>query len=371
MPVCLNSIPAMLDTSPLARWLCNDRPLEAKESSDRCLRIGLINNMPDGALEATENQFISLLDSASDGIPIRFAFYSMPGVPRSESGARHVKSFYSSTQDLLNTQLDGLIVTGREPVTPSLRDEPYWQSFAEILEWARDNTYSTVWSCLAAHAAVLHLDGIERVRSNNKHCGVFECEQLSRHQLTYGTPLGFALPHSRWNGLSEAELMDCGYSVLTRAGAAGVDTFVKQLKSLFVFFQGHPEYESNTLLLEYRRDVGRYLRGETDRYPSMPYRYFDRSTVKMLEKFREEAISRPDDGLLGRVCTALGKIRIENSWHTTAGSIYRNWLQYICAQKERHLERSNFVPLGHATLSLSPILASSDDAAASPAPCEA
>jgi len=61
MPVCLNSIPAMLDTSPLARWLCNDRPLEAKESSDRCLRIGLINNMPDGALEATENQFIPSL----------------------------------------------------------------------------------------------------------------------------------------------------------------------------------------------------------------------------------------------------------------------------------------------------------------------
>ena len=53
--------------------------------------------------------------------------------------------------------------------------------------------------------------------------------------------------------------------MLTRSADAGVDTFIKQRKKLFVFFQGHPEYESDTLLREYRRDMGRYFRGETTR----------------------------------------------------------------------------------------------------------
>ena len=44
--------------------------------------------------------------------------------------------------------------------------------------------------------------------------------------------------------------------------------FVKQTRSLFIFFQGHPEYEETTLLREYRRDVGRFLRGQQPHYPT-------------------------------------------------------------------------------------------------------
>ncbi len=80
--------------------------------------------------------------------------------------------------------------------------------------------------------------------------------------------------------------------MLTRAGDAGVDTFVKQQKKLFVFFQGHPEYESDTLLREYRRDVGRYFKGETARYPLMPRSYFGRSMVDELTALQEKAISQ-------------------------------------------------------------------------------
>ena len=60
-----------------------------------------------------------------------------------------------------------------------------------ILEWARENTHSTVWSCLAAHAAVLHMDGIGRHRSADKHFGVFECVRVSEHPLLAGAPLRF------------------------------------------------------------------------------------------------------------------------------------------------------------------------------------
>jgi homoserine O-succinyltransferase len=309
-----------------------------QERSDKFLTIGLINNMADGALEATEHQFLSLLNAASDGIAIRLSLYSLPGVPRNESGTRHVSKFYSSTESLWNTHLDGLIVTGREPLTPSLSDEPYWKSFTKVLEWARDNTYSTVWSCLAAHAATLHMDGVGRVRSANKHCGVFECAKISDHLLTEGTPSRFSLPHSRWNGLPEDVLTARGYDVLTRSADAGVDTFVKQLKSLFVFFHGHPEYESNTLLLEYRRDVGRFVRGETESYPLMPRNYFDQDTVLALTALQQEARTRPQEEFMAQVSELLEKVSVENTWATTATSLYRNWLKYIYAQKELQLE---------------------------------
>jgi homoserine O-succinyltransferase/O-acetyltransferase len=294
--------------------------------------------MPDGALDATEQQFLSLLDTASEHILIRLSFHSLPNVPRNEWGARHVTKFYSSVENLRGKKLDGLIVTGREPLTPNLRDEPYWQRLTEVIEWAKDNTYSTVWSCLAAHAALLHMDGIGRVKSNDKHCGVFACERLSDHPLTADAPLCFSLPHSRWNGVPEDALTSSGYRVLTRAGAAGVDTFVKQHNSLFVFFQGHPEYESDSLLLEYRRDVGRYLLGESNTYPLMPRGYFDHETVMALTALQSEAISRPSEDLLADVVAVLGKSRIVNTWHSTAACIYRNWLEYICAQKQLRLE---------------------------------
>ena len=59
-------------------------------------------------------------------------------------------------------------------------------------------------------------------------------------------------------------LTQCGYLVLTQSAEGGVDSFVKKKKqSLFVHFQGHPEYGAQTLLKEYRRDIRRFLKGRT------------------------------------------------------------------------------------------------------------
>ena len=45
-----------------------------------CLDIGIVNNMPDAALEATERQFVELLASASKNIVIRLRFFSLPDI---------------------------------------------------------------------------------------------------------------------------------------------------------------------------------------------------------------------------------------------------------------------------------------------------
>jgi homoserine O-succinyltransferase len=179
------------------------------------------------------------------------------------------------------------------------------------------------------------MDGIRRVRSNHKRFGVFACELLSSHPLTAGASSSFKVPHSRWNGLPESELADHGYEVLTRAEDVDVDTFVKQDRSLFVFVQGHPEYESNTLLLEYRRDVGRYLRNESDTYPLLPLDYFDRDTEIALTALQQQSGVRPAEETLAEVSKILESIRIDNTWHSTAANTYRNWLQLIRAQKQQ------------------------------------
>jgi homoserine O-succinyltransferase len=287
--------------------------------------------MPEAAFRATERQFISLLESASEGIAVDLSLYALPGIPR--TGGGHAFSGYSSVETLWHKRLDGLIVTGREASTSNLSDEPYWESFTEVIEWARTHTLSTVWSCLAAHAAVLHMDGITRRKSDDKHFGLYECAHTSQHRLTAGASPHFQIPHSRWNGLAEADLAARGYSVLTRSADAQVDTFVKQEDSLFVFFQGHPEYESDTLLREYRRDARRFLRQDAETYPSIPSGYFDPGTEATLTDLRQRALSSRSRDLLSSVSTALDKSKIENTWRSTAAQIYRNWLLYLCAQK--------------------------------------
>ena len=295
--------------------------------------VGLVNNMPDAALDATERQFRALLDGASDGVPVRLTIYSLPEVPRTEFG-RQRTARYTPLEQLWTRNHDGLIVTGTEPKSEDLEDEPYWQSLTRVLEWAERHTTSTILSCLAAHAGALHIDGIRRRPLGDKRFGVFECVRVDDHPLTASGPDRFCMPHSRWNDIPEEALMACGYRVLTRSADAGVDAFVKQQRnSLFVFFQGHPEYEAVTLLLEYRRDVGRYLTRERNTYPPMPRGYFDEETEAALDALRERALSERREDLLAEFPTAAAAGRVINNWRSGAEALYRNWLAYLVAQQ--------------------------------------
>jgi homoserine O-succinyltransferase len=320
------------------------------------VQIGLINNMPDAALKATERQFLTLLDAAADRVVVNVSLYALPGIPRSESAKCHLQNFYSGVEDLWDRYLDGLIVTGTEPRVENLRDEPYWESLAKVIEWAEENTRSTVFSCLAAHSALLHRDGIGRRRLARKRFGVFECLRAAQHSLTAGIRAPLQMPHSRWNDVAESELTDCGYRILTRASDGGVDSFTKQRKSLSVYFQGHPEYDANTLLLEYRRDVRRYLRGEIGVYPALPESYFDQRTTDIFAALRERALAdRRPELLADFPIVAVGQ-SILHTWQSASALVYGNWMACMSAQKQRHangtLRRTYIQRATGATLAL-------------------
>jgi len=295
------------------------------------LVVGLVNNMPDAALEATERQFRSLLLAASGELSIYLRIFSIPDPRRSEVGREYVRQRCLTIDALWTGRLDGLIVTGTEPRAQHFPDEPYWPSMTRLIEWAGANTISTVWSCLAAHAAVYHLDRIERRPFDQKLFGVFECAKSGEHAIVRDAPSGWWVPHSRHNGLTEEELLAGGYSVLSRSPEVGSDIFVKEGDSLAVFVQGHPEYETDTLLREYRRDVRRFVAGEREIYPEIPQGYFDPETAARFDELRAEIVGKRHHQTLVTFPSTEGHLSF--NWRQSAVRLYSNWLSYLFAQK--------------------------------------
>jgi homoserine O-succinyltransferase len=307
---------------------------DSRDTRAECIKIALINNMPDAALEDTELQFLELLNTAAEESPVLLKLFSLPKVPRSDRGQEHLNSFYFGIEDLLSSRFDGVIITGTEPRHPDLRKEPYWSQLADVFDWAEENSTSTVLSCLAAHAGVLHSDGIGRHALDDKQFGVFDDGRVSDHVLTSGTSEPMRFPHSRWNEVREDALTSCGYSVLTKSAEAGVNLFVKKKrKSLFVHFQGHPEYGAGTLWKEYRRDIRRFLRRERPTYPKMPHGYFGPTATKLLDEFRKTALSHPREELLAELPEVAMGDGLQSAWHSAATRVYSNWLQYVVAKR--------------------------------------
>jgi len=294
---------------------------------DASLVIGLVNNTPDAALHATERQFCDLLSEVSHDLLIYVRFFSIPQLPRSEAGRTYVTQHYEDIGELFADRLDGLIVTGAEPHAAKLSDEPYWPTLTKVVDWAEDHTVSTVWSCLAAHAAVLHLDGIKRRPFRAKLSGVFECEKVGDHAIVSRIAPRWCVPHSRYNDLPEHELVARGYCIVSRSPEVGADMFVKQRRSLSVYVQGHPEYDPEALFREYRRDIRAAVAGERDRYPDMPRGYFDDATAAEFDEFRRRSQT---NGITDAVLNfpEAGR-KVAHDWHEPAVRLYTNWLSYL------------------------------------------
>ena len=298
---------------------------------DGALVIALVNNMPDPALEATEGQFGALLAAAAGDLDVRLRHVWLPGVPRGPQALERINRRYFPVEHLRADPPDGLIVTGMEPLAAALEQEPYWDAMVGLLEWARTHIASSIWSCLAAHAAALALHGVRRQRLPDKCFGVFEHQCVSDHALLRGIGPTLPTPHSRWNELPVASLRSTGYQILSLSAQTGADLFIAPGSGLLVCFQGHPEYDELALLKEYRRDVGRYLRAERDTWPTMPQGYFARADVDILAKYRVRAEKARDPALLTSFPMAALAAGIRAPWRATGATIYRNWLTHLSA----------------------------------------
>jgi homoserine O-succinyltransferase len=178
---------------------------------------------------------------------------------------------------------------------------------------------------------VLHLDGLVRRPFREKLFGVFDCTKAMDHAILDGLPPSWPVLHSRCNDLPEQALGACGYSILSRSSDVGADIFVKHRRSLFLFAQGHPEYDATVLLREYRRDIARFLSGERDSYPELPRCYFEAQTEAALHELRRVALQRRDIDILLNFPPTV-KVAFRQSWVLPAHRIYANWLGFLLEQ---------------------------------------
>lgn len=297
------------------------------QNADAALTIALINNMPDAALQATERQFTRLLQAVAGDNRIHLHCFSLPSVKRSQQARQLMEGRYTDIADLDRLRIDGLIVTGAEPNAATLPEEPFWQDLTSVIDWARTNTRSAIWSCLAAHAAVLHLDGIERHRLDVKCSGIYDCARVTEDWLTKNIASPLKVAHSRLNALRKDDLIAGGYRLLTESQDAGVDIFAKRLGSQFIFFQGHPEYEALSLQREYLRDITRYLAHQRDIFPTFPAGYFDADTENKLANYEKRA--RAERRMPLSVELPHLTLRADLAVGMAAAALFKNWLEYL------------------------------------------
>jgi homoserine O-succinyltransferase len=107
-----------------------------------------------------------------------------------------------------------------------------------------------------------------------------------------------------------------------------------------VFFQGHPEYDTISLLKEYKREVMLYANGKRDDYPPFPANYFHTREKALLMEYRGRIEAALADGSrLPEFPERLIEGRLDNTWHDTAEAVVGNWmgLVYQITHRDRRL----------------------------------
>ena len=247
----------------------------ARHQDIRELHIGFLNMMPDAALQATERQFIRLVGNCNRIAQFYVYPFSLPELSRSDATRAYIEHYYSRFADLQASGLDALIITGANVATPQLETEPFWKPLMEVVAWAHDNVASILCSCLATHALLKHLHDIDRQPLPAKRWGVYSHRVAALgHPLIRDINTRFDVPHSRFNDISRQQFESAGLKVLAQSSEGGVHLAVSPDQFRVVYFQGHPEYDRNSLLKEYKRELACFVDGERGDRPPFPEHYF-------------------------------------------------------------------------------------------------
>ncbi len=297
----------------------------------RELHVGLLNMMPDSALAVTERQFFRLIGESNPISQFYVHPFSLPELPRSEAARAHVDHFYETFEQIQQQGLDALIITGALPQTPELSNEPFWEPLIRIIDWAAENVTSTLCSCLTTHAVMQFRYHQKRSRMAAKVWGVFSHEVVGKyHPLVNDVNTRFDVPHSRWNQVSREQFDEAGLRVLVESKQAGVHLATSADGLRFVFFQGHPEYDTVTLLKEYKREVRRYATGELQDYPPIPDNYLKLRERSILNEYRYSLRYATDNGQQQIAFPEMQvNQRLDNTWHDTAEAVVGNWIGLV------------------------------------------
>lgn len=303
-------------------------PERAMHQDIRELHIGLLNMMPDAALEATERQFFRLVGESNPIAQFYMHPFTLKELPRGAAAQAHVAQFYEPFEVLREQGLDALIITGANVIHPDLSQEAFWAPLIEVIDWAVENVTSTLCSCLATHAVLQFRYGQRRQRMRAKRWGVFSHRVLEpHHPLVNDVNSLFDVPHSRFNEISRAQFDAAGLQVLVESEQAGVHLAVSEDRFRILFFQGHPEYDTVSLLKEYKREVLHFAQGQRHDYPPFPENYFGLQEQAILQEHGERILACRDRGRpIPELPELLVTKRLHNTWHDTGEAVVGNWI---------------------------------------------
>ncbi|MES9827592.1 MAG: homoserine O-succinyltransferase [Candidatus Thiodiazotropha sp.] len=316
-------------------------PDRATHQHIRELHIGLLNMMPDSAIEATERQFFRLVGEAN---PIAQFFvhpFTLDELPRSDNAKTHIDAYYETFSQIKQDGLDALIITGANVTHPDLAQEAFWQPLTEVVDWAYDNVTSVLCSCLATHAVVQSHHGQKRTHMGDKLWGVYSHRVMDpKHPLVNDVNTRFDVPHSRFNQITREQFQRAGLKVLVESEEGGVHLAVSKDGLRVVYFQGHPEYDTISLLKEYKREVTLYFNHMREDYPPFPDNYFTLRNQAIFNEYREyleQAMSKQQP--MPAFPEALVTGTLDNTWHDTAEAVIGNWigLVYQITHRDRNI----------------------------------
>ncbi len=321
----------------------------------RELHIGLLNMMPDAALKATELQFFRLIGDSNPIAQFYVHPFTLDVLERGEQARAHIDAYYESFDQIKQQGLDALIITGANVIGADMTQQPFWEPLIEVVDWAYDNVTSTLCSCLATHAVMQFRYGQRRHPQKRKKWGVFNHRLTNvRHPLTVDVNSSFDVPHSRWNAVNPEQFKQAGlYILVTETDDGCVHLATSEDGIRIVFFQGHPEYDTISLLKEFKREVNRFINGEINEFPPFPDNYFGVFERAVMNEFRYYLIQALASGEnLPEFPEAKIISHLDNSWCDTADAVVGNWLglMYQLTHKDRkkpfmdHIDVSD--PLG-------------------------
>jgi homoserine O-succinyltransferase/O-acetyltransferase len=294
----------------------------------RELHIGLLNMMPDAALAATERQFFRLVGESNAIAQFYMHPFTLAELARGAEARDYVAQYYETFDQIREQGLDALIITGANVSQPDLALEPFWKPLNRVIDWAHENVTSTLCSCLATHAVLQFRYGQKRRPLGFKRWGVFPHRVVERrHPLVADVNTRFDVPHSRFNEITREQFEAAGLHILAESETAGVHLAVSEDWFRIVFFQGHPEYDTVSLLKEYKREVLQFARGLRPDYPPFLDNYFPLRTQAILDEHRERVLAALARGEAAPdLPESLVAASIDNTWHDTAEAVIDNWI---------------------------------------------
>lgn len=262
----------------------------------RPLHVLILNLMPTKI--ATETQIMRKLSNTP--LQIEVELMRTKSHEATHVAASHLETFYRTFDEVRERHYDGLIITGAPVEQMPFEEVDYWPELCDIMEWSTTHVHSTLHICWGAQAGLYYHYGINKRDLPAKASGVFEHRLVKPSSpLVRGLDDRFFAVHSRNTDVAREDVEAVPeLEVIAVSDEVGL-YIVKSTDSRRFFVFGHPEYDADTLKLEYERDLKRGID------PEIPVNYFPND-----DPTREPL----------------------NTWRAQAQLLYTNWLNYYVYQ---------------------------------------